>query len=109
MLTKLFVNAQLALDSIKKSASNFVGDERGVTAIEYSIIAAVMGIGIYVGLTKSSLVTNIGLHLKQLRATLTQQQVSKIIEQVVSAMVAAVSHHFYLYQLSRYHKKNNPK
>ncbi|CAH0537046.1 Flp family type IVb pilin [Vibrio marisflavi] len=64
MLTKLFVNAQLALDSIKKSASNFVGDERGVTAIEYSIIAAVMGIGIYVGLTKSSLVTNIGSALK---------------------------------------------
>ena len=59
MLTKLFVNAQLTLDSIKNSASNFANDERGVTAIEYSIIAAVMGIGIYVGLTDSGLVTNI--------------------------------------------------
>ncbi|CCN37532.1 putative Flp/Fap pilin component [Vibrio nigripulchritudo SO65] len=32
MLTKLFVNAQLALENFKK-------DERGVTAIEYAIIA----------------------------------------------------------------------
>ncbi|BCL72308.1 fimbrial protein [Vibrio nigripulchritudo] len=32
MLTKLFVNAQLALEKFKK-------DERGVTAIEYAIIA----------------------------------------------------------------------
>lgn len=38
MLTKLFVNAQLALEKFKK-------DERGVTAIEYAIIAvAISGI-----------------------------------------------------------------
>lgn len=35
MLTKLFVNAQLALEKFKK-------DERGVTAIEYAIIAVAM-------------------------------------------------------------------
>lgn len=64
MLTKLFVNAQLALDSIKKSASNFAGDERGVTAIEYSIIAAVMGIGIYVALNDSGMVSNIKTAMK---------------------------------------------
>ncbi|EGU50309.1 fimbrial protein, Flp/Fap pilin component [Vibrio nigripulchritudo ATCC 27043] len=38
MLTKLFVNAQLAFENFKK-------DERGVTAIEYAIIAvAISGI-----------------------------------------------------------------
>ncbi|MDP2573661.1 Flp family type IVb pilin [Vibrio penaeicida] len=38
MLTKLFVNAQFALEKFKK-------DERGVTAIEYAIIAvAISGI-----------------------------------------------------------------
>ncbi|GLQ72188.1 Flp family type IVb pilin [Vibrio penaeicida] len=38
MLTKLFVNAQLALEKFKK-------DERGVTAIEYAVIAvAISGI-----------------------------------------------------------------
>ncbi|PKF81129.1 Flp family type IVb pilin [Vibrio sp. vnigr-6D03] len=35
MLTKLFVNAQLTLENFKK-------DERGVTAIEYAIIAVAM-------------------------------------------------------------------
>ncbi|CCN45594.1 putative Flp/Fap pilin component [Vibrio nigripulchritudo MADA3029] len=38
MLTKLFVNAQLAFENFKK-------DERGVTAIEYAIIAvAISGV-----------------------------------------------------------------
>ncbi|BDU39721.1 Flp family type IVb pilin [Vibrio nigripulchritudo] len=38
MLTKLFVNAQLAFENFKK-------DERGVTAIEYAIIAvAITGV-----------------------------------------------------------------
>ncbi|MDC5810019.1 Flp family type IVb pilin [Vibrio europaeus] len=40
MLTKLYVNAKLALE-------NYKNDERGVTAIEYGLIAA--GVAVVVG------------------------------------------------------------
>ncbi|MDC5838117.1 Flp family type IVb pilin [Vibrio europaeus] len=50
MLTKLFVNAKLALE-------NYKNDERGVTAIEYGLIAA--GISIVI----ASLVGDIGTEL----------------------------------------------
>ncbi|MDC5803362.1 Flp family type IVb pilin [Vibrio europaeus] len=40
MLTKLFVNAKLALE-------NYKNDDRGVTAIEYGLIAA--GVAVVVG------------------------------------------------------------
>jgi len=51
MLTKLYVNAKLALE-------NYKNDERGVTAIEYGLIAA--GISIVI----ASLVGDIGGALK---------------------------------------------
>ncbi|MDC5707533.1 Flp family type IVb pilin [Vibrio europaeus] len=50
MLTKLFVNAKLALE-------NYKNDDRGVTAIEYGLIAA--GISIVI----ASLVGDIGTEL----------------------------------------------
>ncbi len=50
MLTKLYVHAKLALE-------NYKNDERGVTAIEYGLIAA--GISIVI----AALVGDIGTHL----------------------------------------------
>lgn len=38
MLTSLYVKSQLALDGANKRVKQFIGDERGVTAIEYAIL-----------------------------------------------------------------------
>ncbi|MCL9780818.1 Flp family type IVb pilin [Vibrio sp. S4M6] len=64
MLTKLVVKAQMSIDNCKQAIAKFTQDENGVTAIEYSIIAAIMGGVIYVGLTQSGLATNIKEALK---------------------------------------------
>lgn len=49
-------------DQMQRIISNFVADEGGATAVEYSLIAGIVGVGIAIGLTsmKNVLVALVG-------------------------------------------------